>query len=48
LPRVGGVDTGGVVQPFMGWMGNERVDITWEVNPVLSPVTLLSHPGEFQ
>ena len=46
--ELGGVYIGGVVQPFIGWVGNERDDIIWEVIPVLSPVTLLSHPGEFQ
>ena len=36
-----------MVQPFMGWVGNEGVNINWNVNPVSSPVTLLSHRGEF-
>ena len=42
-----GVHPGGVVQPFLGWVGNERVDINWEVSPVSSPVTVLSYRGEF-
>ena len=32
----------------MGWMGNEGVDINRGVSPVSSPVTVLSHGGEFQ
>ena len=35
------------MQPFMGWVGNEGVDINWNVNPVSSPVTVFSHCGEF-
>ena len=31
----------------MNWVGNERVDINWDVSPVSSPVTVLSHRGEF-
>ena len=45
--KVGGIDPSCVVQPFMGWLGNEGVDINWNVSPVSSPVTLLSHRGEF-
>ena len=46
--RVRGVDTSGVVQlSFMGWVGNEGVDIIWDTSPVSSPVTVLSHRGEF-
>ena len=33
-----GVDLGGVVQPFMGWVDNEGVDINWDVSPVSPPV----------
>ena len=40
-------DPGGVVQPFMGWVGNEGADINWDVSPVSSPVTVSSHRGEF-
>ena len=36
-----------MVQPFMGWVDNEGFDINWDVSPVLSPVTVLSHRGEF-
>ena len=36
-----------MVQPFMGWVGNEGVNINWNVSPVSSPVTVLSHHGEF-
>ena len=32
-----GVHPGGVIQLFLGWVGNERVDINWEVSPVSSP-----------
>ena len=39
---------GGVVQPFMDWVGNKGVDIIWDVSPVSFPVTELSHCGEFQ
>ena len=35
------------MQPFMGWVGNEVVDINWDASPVSSPVTVLSHRGEF-
>ena len=31
----------------MGWVGNEGVDINWNVSAVSSPVTVLSHRGEF-
>ena len=36
------------VQPFMDWVGNEGVDINnyWNVSPVTSPFTVLSHLGE--
>ena len=44
---VGGVDPSGVVQPFMGWVRNEGVDINWDARPVSSPVIVLSHRGEF-
>ena len=44
---MGGVDPGGVVQPFMGWVGNEGAVINWDVSPVSSPVTVSSHRGEF-
>ena len=44
---MGGINPGGVVQPFMGWVGNKGVDINWDISPVASPVTMLSHPGEF-
>ena len=37
-----GVDPGFVVQPFMGWMGNEGVDINWDA------MVVLSHRGEFK
>ena len=36
-----------MVQPVKGWVRNEVVDITSDVSPVSSPVTVLSHPGEF-
>jgi len=36
-----------VVQPIVGWVGNEGVDISWDVSPVSSPVNVLSHRGEF-
>ena len=32
----------------MGWVGNEGVDINWDTSPVSSPVTVLSHRGEFK
>ena len=41
------VDPGGVVQPFMGWVGNEEVDINWDVGSDSPPVTVLTHRGEF-
>ena len=31
----------------MRWVGNERVDINWDVSPVSSPVTVVSDRGEF-
>jgi len=31
----------------MGWVGTEGVDINWNVSPVSSAVTVLSHRGEF-
>ena len=31
----------------MGWVGNEGADINWDVSPVSSPVTFLSHRGDF-
>ena len=31
----------------MGWLGNKGVDINWDTRPVSSPVTVLSHCGEF-
>ena len=40
------VDLGGVVQPFMGRVGNEEVDINWDVSSDSSPITVLSHHGE--
>ena len=40
------VDSGDVVQPFMDWVGNERVDINWEISPLSSPVTVSSHHCE--
>ena len=36
-----------MVQPFTGWVGNEGVDINWDASPVSSPVTVLSHCGDF-
>ena len=36
-----GIDSSGVVQLFMNWVGNEGVDINWNVSPVSSPVTVL-------
>ena len=41
------MDPGGVVQPFMGWVDNEGVDINWKASLVSSAVTVLSHRGEF-
>ena len=35
-----GVDPGGVVQPFMDWVGNERVEINWEISALSSPFTV--------
>ena len=35
-----GVGPGGVVQPFMGWVGNEGVDINWDLSPVSSPISV--------
>ena len=43
-----GIDPGGVVQPFLGWVGNEGVGINWDASSVSSPVTVLSHRGEFK
>ena len=40
--------TSGVVQPFMGLVGNEGVDINWDVSPVSSLVIELSQRCEFQ
>ncbi|CAH3159461.1 unnamed protein product [Porites evermanni] len=31
----------------MGWVGNDGADINWDVSPVSSPVTELSHRDEF-
>ena len=42
-----GVEPGGVVQLFMGFVGNKGVDINWDVSPVSSPATVLSHRVEF-
>ena len=36
-----------MVQPLMGWVGNEGVDINWDICPVSSLVTKLSHNDEF-
>ena len=41
------MDPNDAVQPSMGWVDNEGVDVNWDVNPVSSPVTVLSHRGEF-
>ena len=41
------VDLGCVVQPFMGWVGNEEFDINWDVSSDSSPITVLIHHGEF-
>ena len=40
-------DPSSVVQPFMGRVGNEGVDIKLDASPFSSPVTILSHCGEF-
>ena len=40
-------DPSGVVQPFMGRVGNKGVDIKLDASPFSSPVTMLSHRGEF-
>ena len=32
-----GVQPGGVVHRFIGWVDYERVDINWEVSPVSFP-----------
>ena len=32
----------------MGWVGNEGVNMNWDVSPVSSPVNVLSHSGEFK
>ena len=32
-------DPGGVVQPYMGWVDNKGVDISWDVRNVSSLVT---------
>ena len=40
--------TSGVVQPFMGLVGSEGVDINWDVSSVSSPVIVLSQSCEFQ
>ena len=32
----------------MVWVGNEGVDINWDVSAVSSPATVLSHRGEFK
>ena len=31
----------------MGWVRNEEVDINWDVSSDSSPITVLSHRGEF-
>ena len=36
-----------MVQPFMGWVGYEGIDISWDVSPVSSPIIVLSHRSEF-
>lgn len=41
------IDPGGVVQPCKDWVDNEEVDINWEVSPVSSPATMLSHRDRF-
>ena len=30
----------------MGWVGNGGVDINWDISPVSSPYTMLSHYGK--
>ena len=40
-------DPSGVVQPFMGRVGNEGIDIKLDASRFSSPVTMLSHCGEF-
>ena len=40
-------DPSGVVQPFLGCVGNEGVDFNWDLGPVSSPVNMLSHCGKF-
>lgn len=40
-------DPSSVVQPFMGRVGNEGVDIKLDASPFSSPVTILSHCCEF-
>ena len=40
-------DPSGVVQPFMGRVGNEGVDIKLDASPFSSPAIVLSHCGEF-
>ena len=42
----GGLDPSGVVKPFISWLGNEGVDISWETSRFLSSVTVLTHGGE--
>ena len=42
-----GIDSSGVVQTFMYWVGNGGVDINWDVSPVSSPFTVLSQRGKF-
>lgn len=32
---------------FMGWVGNEEVDINWDVSSDSSPITVLSYHDEF-
>jgi len=32
---------------LMGWVGNEGVDISWDMSPVSNPFSVLSHHGEF-
>lgn len=39
--------TSGVVQPFMGLLGNGGVDINWDVSSVSSPDIVLSQRCEF-
>ena len=34
--------------PFMVWVGNEVVDVSWDASLVSSSVTVLIHRGEFQ